>query len=269
MLHLIRKLFAGPPIPANPLSDEEFARYEVERQKQKDAIRVAAEHRQAEREQKKAERKKVIQKRKAERDKAIQNRHEVRLATAIEKHLDALYFKKKSLNFRDDYGKFQGRKWREELEYFHDKILPRKDRFLPRGELIATLGRVISSYRPKLTPEFKESDPQAFERYMQNLLASEGWSAHLTKGSGDQGVDVVAKKSPHSLAIQCKLYSGAVGTAAVQEVVAGRVFYGCDYGWVVTNTVFTPGAKALAAKAGVSLLHYSKTRDELKKLGRY
>lgn len=255
MLRLIKKLFARPSAPANPLSDEEFAQYEAEQRKKKEEVRLAAERRQKERAQ-----------RKAERDKATQKRNETRLATAIEKHLDALYFKKKSLNFRDDYGKFQGAKWRVELEYFHDKILPRKERFLPRDELIAMIGRIVSGHRPKLTPEFKETDPLAFERHVQKLLSSEGWSAHLTKGSGDQGVDLVAKKSTHSLAIQCKLYSGAVGTAAVQEIVAGRVFYGCDYGWVVTNAGFTPGAKALAAKTAVSLLHYSKMRDELKRL---
>jgi len=252
MLRLIRKLFAGsPPPPANPISDQEFAQYEAERQKKREELRVADERRQFERAQKKAERVKTTQK-----------RNEARLAAAVEKHLDALYFKKKSLNFRDDYGKFQRGKWLEELEYFHDKILPRKERFIPRDELVAMLGRVVSKHRPKLALEFKETDPLAFERHVQKLLSSEGWSAHLTKGSGDQGVDLVAKKSALSLAIQCKLYSGPVGTAAVQEIVAGRVFYGCDHGWVVTNAGFTPGAKALAAKTAVSLLHYNKRNKD-------
>ena len=49
-------------------------------------------------------------------------------------------------------------------------------------------------------------------------------------------------------------YQGTVGNKAVQEVISTLGFYGGDEGWVVTNSTFTPSAKALAHKTGIKLI---------------
>lgn len=80
------------------------------------------------------------------------------------------------------------------------------------------------------------------------------YEANVTKGSGDQGVDVVAKKKDKTIAIQCKKYSQPVGNKAVQEVIAGKDYYGADFAVVVSNASFTPSARKLASKCNVILL---------------
>lgn len=99
-----------------------------------------------------------------------------------------------------------------------------------------------------------------YERFVCDLVNSSDFAtASQTKATGDQGVDVVVtfKGSGIKIAIQCKLYSGSVGNDAVQQVVAGRIFYGCDRAMVVTNSTFTEAAKELANATGVSLLHHT------------
>lgn len=93
-----------------------------------------------------------------------------------------------------------------------------------------------------------------FEYFCADLLRKNGYSdVSVTKGSGDQGVDVLATKGGIKYAIQCKNYASALGNTPVQEVNAGKTFYNCHVGVVMTNSTFTPGAKTLAQATGVLL----------------
>lgn len=93
-----------------------------------------------------------------------------------------------------------------------------------------------------------------FEEYVASLLKKSGYSnVEVTKASGDQGVDILAEKDGLRYAIQCKNYFNKLGNAPVQEVYAGRAFYGCDVAVVVTNSTFTSSARELADAVGVLL----------------
>lgn len=97
-------------------------------------------------------------------------------------------------------------------------------------------------------------DGHAFEYYVADLLRHIGYiNVEVTKGSGDQGVDVLAEKDGIRYAIQCKNYSHALGNTPVQEVAAGRDFYNCHVGVVITNNHFTSSGKELAQKVRVLL----------------
>lgn len=94
-----------------------------------------------------------------------------------------------------------------------------------------------------------------YEKSVARYLKHHGFYAvKVTKGSGDYGVDVLAKKIGHRYAVQCKYYSRPVGVSAVQQVVAGMAYYDCDRGIVVTNTTFTRQAKELAELNGIDLI---------------
>lgn len=93
-----------------------------------------------------------------------------------------------------------------------------------------------------------------FEAYFALVLADNGFrDVEVTKGSGDQGVDILAVRNGKSYAIQCKNYDGAVGNFAVQEAFAGAEYYGCEVAAVVCPGAFTRAAKELAAETGVLL----------------
>lgn len=102
-----------------------------------------------------------------------------------------------------------------------------------------------------------------FEYFCAELLRKNGFSdVKVTKGSGDQGVDILAKKDGIKYAIQCKNYASHLGNTPVQEVNAGKIFYNCHVGVVMTNSTFTQGAKTLADATGILLWD----RDVLKKI---
>ena len=65
---------------------------------------------------------------------------------------------------------------------------------------------------------------QEFEQFLAALFSKMGYRTEVTRGSGDQGVDVIASKDGTRIGIQAKCYSGSVGNSAIQEAVAGRNF---------------------------------------------
>lgn len=94
-----------------------------------------------------------------------------------------------------------------------------------------------------------------------------GWSANVTKASGDQGLDIMAiREDGVAVAIQAKFYSAPVGNKAVQEVVAARGFYNTNFAVVVSNSPFTKSAIDLALASNVELLHHNSLIDYFARL---
>lgn len=122
--------------------------------------------------------------------------------------------------------------------------------------------RIARRRRPK---EIDLMEGYEFEQYCANLLEEHGFQeVEVTKGSGDFGVDVLAQREGISYAIQCKRYDGPVGVHAIQEIYAGRDYYDCMVGVVMTNQYFTAPAVEVAQKLKILLWDrdYLETLEE-------
>lgn len=93
-----------------------------------------------------------------------------------------------------------------------------------------------------------------FEHFVGGLLEKMGYSAKVTKSSGDQGADLIAKKNNLVTVVQAKCYSGSVSNKAIQEVVASIKHYNADGGMVITNSTFTKSAMVLADSNDIKLI---------------
>ncbi len=106
-------------------------------------------------------------------------------------------------------------------------------------------------YRPLFVDEMEGHE---FEFYCADLLKDRGFcEVEVTSGSRDFGVDILAEKDGVTYAIQCKCYTTPVGVSAVQEVYAGRDYYDCMVGVVLTNQYFTEPAVDMAKKLQILL----------------
>lgn len=97
-----------------------------------------------------------------------------------------------------------------------------------------------------LSEPWRDYRGSEFEDFVAKIFEINGLNAVVTRGSSDQGVDVIVTFGGCKMAIQVKGYTGKVGNSAVQEVVAGMRHYSCDFGAVVTNSKFTRSAFSLA-----------------------
>lgn len=119
-----------------------------------------------------------------------------------------------------------------------------------------------------LSCDIDSMDGSQFEQWCAELLRKSGFSNVRNTGkSGDQGVDILASKDGIKYAIQCKCYSSDLGNKPIQEVYAGKNFYNCHVGAVMTNRCFTSGGRQLAESTGVLLWDRRWIDDAAEKCG--
>lgn len=107
----------------------------------------------------------------------------------------------------------------------------------------------------KILPEMNQIRSGAeFEEWLVILFNMLGYQTKNMQLTGDQGIDLIVAKDGLRYGIQAKYYSESVGNAAVQQVIAGREYYGLDKGVVVTNSKYTSSAEKLAAKTEIHLI---------------
>ena len=103
-------------------------------------------------------------------------------------------------------------------------------------------------------PEMDEMEGHDFEFYCAELLRESGFqNVEVTRGSGDFGADILCERDGVTYAVQCKCYESVVGVHAVQEAYAGKAFYDCMVGAVMTNRYFSGPAVTCARKLNILL----------------
>lgn len=109
---------------------------------------------------------------------------------------------------------------------------------------------------------YDNMDGHTFEYFCADLLSKNGYSdVEVTKGSGDQGIDIITYKDNIKYGIQCKCYSSDIGNKAVQEAYAGKAYYNCHIAVVLTNQHFTKSAKELSESNKVLLWDREKLEE--------
>lgn len=93
-----------------------------------------------------------------------------------------------------------------------------------------------------------------FEYAVADLLCHNGWrDVDVTSGSGDYGVDVIARRGNVLYAIQCKRWNNSVGVAAVRDAAAGMDYWHCSAAAVIATHGYTKQAENMAKNIGVRL----------------
>lgn len=111
-----------------------------------------------------------------------------------------------------------------------------------------------------------------FEKYLSNLFSDDGFYVKSIGGKGDFGVDLLVKKDGITTAVQAKRYTKNVSLPAVQEVYAGKTYYGADRAIVITTSKYTKACKELARACEVQLIdgnELEKRIDRLKNGGHF
>ncbi len=185
----------------------------------------------------------------------------------------AVFARRKSqLVFLDDYGIENVSKWEKDKKHIVSVVIPSRlaEARLSKGvenlvlrdksKLLRKIEAAASNCvveAPRAVRSMQESGVE-YERQCAEILQAAGWSARLTKGSGDQGVDIIAEGFNKRVVVQCKLYSKPVGNKAVQEVIGAREYEKADAAVVVSNADYTPSARRLASTAKVLLMHHDE-----------
>jgi restriction system protein len=74
-----------------------------------------------------------------------------------------------------------------------------------------------------------EMDGKTFEKYLKVFFEKLGYKMERTKYIGDYGADLIATNNGVKMVIQAKRGKNKVGIKAVQEAVASKGYYNCDW----------------------------------------
>lgn len=119
---------------------------------------------------------------------------------------------------------------------------------------ILIIGILYFIFRPRQRYDWDDMEGHEFEHFCADLLRRRGFKdVVVTRGSGDFGIDILAERDGISYGIQCKNYTSPIGVKAVQEVYAGRDYYDCMVGVVMSNQYFTGPAVEAAKKLKIVL----------------
>lgn len=130
----------------------------------------------------------------------------------------------------------------------------------------------MAAHQSTIQSELQEMTGREFEQFVAKLWKKQGWRTRVTSGSGDRGIDVVARRRNPSkkCLIQAKRYAGGnkVGAREVREY-AGlyRQESDVDEVVVVTTSSFTKQAREVAGKSGVTLVDGSELRRKIRSNG--
>ena len=111
--------------------------------------------------------------------------------------------------------------------------------------------------------EIDRLDGFSFEHLLGKLFKQMNYTVEVTRGSGDQGADIIISKMGRKTVVQAKCYLKNVSNKAVQEVVAAMKYYNAESGIVVTNSYYTKGAKELAEANNIVLWDRDKLAQTL------
>lgn len=142
------------------------------------------------------------------------------------------------------------------MQHFLEVLTDRPELMLLAAAVvfIIIIGIIYFVFRGRRHYEWDDMEGHEFEHFCADLLKRRGFQdVVVTKGSGDFGIDILAERDGISYGIQCKNYQSPIGVKAVQEVYAGRDYYDCMVGVVMSNQYFTGPAVEAAKKLKIVL----------------
>jgi restriction endonuclease Mrr len=110
-----------------------------------------------------------------------------------------------------------------------------------------------------LKKELLDLTPTGFEHFLADLYAERGWTTHVTKETGDDGVDVIATRNdyyPQKRVIQAKHGQDEprISRKTVQQYAYIHHQDDVDEVILATTGTFTQGAQESARTANIKLL---------------
>ena len=101
----------------------------------------------------------------------------------------------------------------------------------------------------------------AFKEFTANLFREMGYAVEITPGTGDNGIDLLLRKSNQLIAVQCKSVSAPVGEPVVRDFYSALMSSGAQSGYLVTTSTFTSHAYSFAEGKRIQLVDLEALMD--------
>lgn len=93
-----------------------------------------------------------------------------------------------------------------------------------------------------------------FEKELANLYRTLGYVTQVTKGSGDNGVDIILEKDKEKILVQCKAHKKPIGPAIARELYGTMHSFNVKKGIIASLGGFSKGVYKFVANKDIQLI---------------
>lgn len=100
----------------------------------------------------------------------------------------------------------------------------------------------------------KDTKQGKAEMKVKSFFRRKGYSVEQPKTSNDQGIDMIAEKDHHRIAIQVTDPSESTIEASINGTIRGKNSFHCDKSLIIVDTNISPEFYNAATKKGIDIV---------------
>ncbi|MBW8042239.1 MAG: restriction endonuclease [Planctomycetes bacterium] len=131
---------------------------------------------------------------------------------------------------------------------YHEQLLD------PKYQKVALCEDAIRRYEYKQQSYWKSLKGTKFEKALARLYKNMGYSVTHTKGSGDEGIDLILSKVDNKTVVQCKGHKKPVGVGTVRDLYGAMMHFGAESAVLACPAGFTNGVRKFVIGKPIQLL---------------
>jgi hypothetical protein len=106
-----------------------------------------------------------------------------------------------------------------------------------------------------------------FEVSLARLYSDLGYAVEITKGSGDEGVDLFLRKDEKVIVVQCKGHGNPIGVGAIRDLYGAMIHFEADSAILACPTGFTTGVEKFAKDKPIQLISATDLVEMIESVG--
>ena len=118
---------------------------------------------------------------------------------------------------------------------------------------LKSLEKILADRRVQLQSTVSQLEARQFEFEVARLLQLMGYGVQVTQATGDDGVDVFARKEGEKVIVQCKRWKKPIGRSPVDELAGTAARHGATHAILATTSSFSTDAVIAAEKHHIVL----------------
>lgn len=141
-------------------------------------------------------------------------------------------------------------------EYFDNRENRKLDKELskPIYQKVQLYENALERYQQRRKGYWKSLRGRNFEKALARLYSDTGYTVRITKGSGDEGVDLILWKDEKKIVVQCKGHKKPIGVSVIRDLYGAMMHFEANSAILACPAGFTIGVKKFATDKPIQLI---------------
>lgn len=139
------------------------------------------------------------------------------------------------------------------LDKYYDCKLS-KELSMPIYSKVQSYENALNQYHRRIEGYWKSLKGMKLEKALARLYKEMGYSVRQTKGSGDEGIDLILSKEGKTTVVQCKGHKKPIGVGAIRDLYGTMMHEGTESAVLACPAGFTKAVRKFATGKPIRLI---------------